>query len=102
MKIGENRAFGPQFGDPIERFRQGKMTGVRRVAQSVDDPEVESLQKTEALDGNGVEIGRIGNLAKAKAERVNLAMFKLKRNGIQEPTRTIYGDAFAGYEAMFI
>ena len=77
MKIGEYRALGPQFGDPVEGFRQGKMTGVARVAQRVDDPQVEPLQKTAAFDGNGVEIGRIGHLAKAKTERVNLAMFKL-------------------------
>ena len=102
MKIGENRALGPQFGDPVEGFRQGKMTGVRRVAQSVDDPQVEPLQKTEALPGNAVEIGRIGHLAEAKTERVNLAMFKLERNGIQRSTRTIYGYRLACYEAMFI
>ncbi len=97
MKIGENRALGPQFGDPVERFRQGKMTGVRRVAQSVDDPQVEPLQKIEALDGNGVEIGRIGDLAKPKTERVNLAMLKLERNSIQRPARTIYSYSLACY-----
>ncbi len=102
MKIGENGALGPQFGDPVKGFRQGKMTGVRRGAQSVDDPQVEPLQKTEALPGNAVEIGRIGHLAKAKAERVNLAMFKPERNGIQRSTRTIYYYRFACYEAMFI
>lgn len=32
MKIGEYRALGPQFGDPVEGFRQGKMTGVARIA----------------------------------------------------------------------
>src|ERR1700730_7633216 len=90
MKIGENRALGPQFGDPFEGFRQGKMTGVRRVAQSVDDPHVEALEKTEALDRNGIEIRRIGHLAKSKTERGNLAMFKLKRNGIQGTSRTVY------------
>jgi hypothetical protein len=102
MKVGEDRALGPQLGDPVDGFRQGKMTGVRRVAQSVDNPQVEPLQKTEALDGNGVEIGRIGHLAKAKTERVNLAMFKLERNGIQSAARTIYSYRLACYEAMFI
>ena len=102
MKIGENRVRRAQLGDPIEGFRQGKMTGVRRVAQSADDPQVEPLQKTQALDGNGVEIGRIGHLAKAKTERVNFAMFKLERNGIQMSARTIYRYAMACYEAIFI
>jgi len=97
MKIGEDRALGPQFGDPGEGFRQGKMTGVRRVAQSVDDPQVEPLQKTEARDGNGAEIGRIGDLAEAKTERVNLAMFKLERNGIQRSAWTIYSDSLPCY-----
>ena len=59
------------------------MAGVRRVAQSVDDPEIEPLQKAEAFDGNGVEIGRIGDVAKAKTERVNFAMFEPERNGIR-------------------
>ena len=102
MKIGENRALGPQFGDPFEGFRQGKMTGVRRVAQSVDDPQVEALEKTEALEGNGIEIRRIGHLAKAKTERGNLAMFKLERNGIQGTAWTIYDYSLACYEATFI
>jgi hypothetical protein len=102
MKIGENRALGPQFGDPVESFRQRKMTGVRRVAQSVDDPQVEPLQKIEALCRNGAEIGRIGHIVKAKTERVNLAMFKLERNGIQRSSGTIYCYRLACYEAMFI
>src|SRR5580704_4534560 len=97
MKIGENRALGPQFGDPVQGFRQAKMTGVRRVPQSVNDPQVEPLQKTEAFPGNGVEIGRIGPLAKPKTERVNLAMFKLERNGIQSTARTIYSYRLACY-----
>ena len=102
MKVGEDRALGPQLGDPVDGFRQGKMTGVWRVAQGVDDPQVEPLQQTEALDGNGVEIGRIGHLAKAKTERVNLAMFKLERKRIQRSARTINSDRLACYEAMFI
>jgi len=102
MKIGENRALGPQFGDPLEGFRQGEMTGVRRVAQSVDDPQVEALEKTDALDGNRIEIRRIGHLAEAKTERGYLAMFKLERNGIQGTTRTIYDYNLACYEAIFI
>ena len=102
MKIGENRALGPQFGDPFEGFRQGKMTGVRRVAQSVDDPQVEALEKSEALDGNPIEIRRIDHLAKAKTEGGNVAMFKLERNGIQGITRSIYGYRLATYEAIFI
>src|ERR1700738_4313332 len=102
MKIGENRALGPQFGDPFEGFRQGKMTGVRRIAQSVDDPHVEAFEKTEALDRNGIEIRRIGHLAKAKTERGNLAVFKLERNGLQGTAMTIYRYNLARYEAIFI
>jgi hypothetical protein len=102
MKIGENRALGPQFGDPVKSFRQGQMTGVRRVAQSIDDPQVEPLQKTEALDGNGVEIGRIGDLAKPKSERANFAMFKLERNGFQRSARTNYAYRLTCYQAMFV
>ena len=34
MKIGEYGALGPQFGDPVKGFRQGKMTGVRRMRKA--------------------------------------------------------------------
>ena len=102
MKIRQNCALGPQFGDPLEGFRQGKMTGVRRVAQGIDDPQVEALEKTEALDGNCIEIRRIGHLAKAKTECGNLAMFKLEGNSIQGAARAVYGYELASYETIFI
>ncbi len=100
MHIGENCALGLQLCDPIQGFGQGEMTGMRRISQSVDDPKVEPFEKSAAFLGDGVEIGRIGDVAEAETQSVYLAMFETKRQGgdsaagpiDRNPTRRRRGD----------
>ena len=50
------------------------MAGMAGIAQPVDDPEVEIFQRRPALRGNVVEVGRVGGVADAKAERGDIAV----------------------------
>src|SRR5213080_3043271 len=50
------------------------MAGMAGIAQAVDDPEVEVLQRRPALLGNVVEVGGVGSSANPEAERGNPAV----------------------------
>ena len=56
--------------DEVQRLTDGKMRAVPLMAERVDDPEVEPFEIWRALRRNGVEIGRIGDIVEAEAERV--------------------------------
>ena len=69
MQIGQNRTPRTHPLDPSERFVETEMRGMRGVAQSVDDPDVETLEERQARVGNAVDIRRIGERADPEAER---------------------------------
>ena len=55
------------------------MARMRRIAQRVDDPEIEIFQRVKAFGRNVVKVRRISSVADAVAERRNTAMLNQKR-----------------------
>lgn len=85
VQIGQDGVLRPEFADPFQRFGQGKMARMRRIAQRIDNPEVEILEKLPAFGRDRIEIGRIGNVCEAKAERVDFAVFEPERQELDLP-----------------
>src|SRR5262249_9536249 len=67
--------------DPGERIIDTEMAGMGRIAQAVNNPEVEVFQQGPALARDVAEIGRVGGVADAKPERWNPAV--LEKEGRQ-------------------
>src|SRR5579875_3818609 len=99
MKIGQDRVLRAKMVDPSECFGDREMARMRRVAQGIDNPEVEVLQEMSALRRDRVEVRRISHAAEAKAERVDFAMLEPERNEFDVAARTRNGAGFAGNEA---
>src|SRR5260221_12106711 len=55
------------------------MAWMRRVAQRVDDPEIEILQRREAALRYVIHIRRVGNIVETIAQRRNVAVLNLER-----------------------
>src|SRR3990167_6685527 len=69
MQVGQDRPFRLDPPDPVQRLVEIEVAGVRRLAQRVDDPDVETGQKAEAFWLQTFDVGRVGDVADAKAER---------------------------------
>src|SRR5579864_5856197 len=86
MQIGQDGAARFEAFDPAERVRERKVTRMRRVAQRVDDPDVEIGQGVEADIRDRTEVDRIGEIAETKAERSDVAMLLQDRQGGEWPS----------------
>ena len=74
MQVGQDRALGLDALDPGERLGQAEMARMRRVAQRVDDPDVEPGQRRGAFGRQVAEVAGIGEAAEAEAERGDVAV----------------------------
>ena len=67
VHVRQDCAFRFQPFDPVQRFGEREMTRMRPVAQRIDDPDIEILER---VDGLGIEIAdvrRIGQAARARS-----------------------------------
>src|SRR6516162_8460330 len=60
--------------DPGERIVHTEMAWMRRITQTIDDPEIEAFQRAPALARNVADIGRIGRIADPVAECRDIAV----------------------------
>ena len=74
MHIGENRLARGEAGDPVQSFGKAQMAGMRRVAQGVDDPEIEPGNGRQGFFGKAREIAAIGEIGDAETQRGDVAM----------------------------
>ncbi len=74
--------FGRSLAIHSRVSRTEKWLGWRRVAQCIDDPQIEAFEKLLAFRRDRVEVRRIGNIAEAEAQCVDLAMFEPERQGL--------------------
>ena len=56
MHVGDDGALRLEAVDPGESIGDAEMAGVRRIAQSVDDPEIEIFEARPALARNIAEV----------------------------------------------
>src|SRR4051794_25251905 len=102
MHVGDHGALRLEALDPGQRIVDAEMAGMRRIAQSVDDPEIEILQRRPALFRNIADIRRIGGVANAVAERGDVAVLHDKRRQRQRPALALDGMAFTGLDRMLV
>src|SRR4051794_16931083 len=57
--VGDDGALRPEAFDPGQRVVDAEMAGMASVAQAIDDPEIEILQRAPALARDVVEVGRV-------------------------------------------
>jgi phosphoribosyl 1,2-cyclic phosphate phosphodiesterase len=74
VQIGQDRPFGLHARDPAQRLVEVEMARVRRLAQRVHDPNVEAGQGGQAGLRQALDIGGIGHVAEAEAERRDIAV----------------------------
>src|SRR4051794_12480954 len=78
------------------------MAGVAGIAQPVNNPELQVSQRRPALLGDVVEIGRVGCVAYAIAERRNMAVPYLKSRHRHRAALPFDGAALAGLDRMTV
>src|ERR1700740_2766228 len=79
MHVGDDSPLGLEAVDPGKRIVDAEMARMRRVTQTIDDPEIEIFKRTPAFPGNVAEVGRISRIADAIAERRNVAVLQHER-----------------------
>src|SRR6266545_3040903 len=92
MHMGEHGALRLHPRDPGQRFLDGEVARMRRIAQCIDDPDVEALKMLKRLLGEVAHIGRIGDVAEAEAERLGLSMKLAKGQRLDHAPRSLDAD----------
>ncbi len=77
MHVGDDRALRLEALDPRQRVGDAEMAGMRRIAQAVDDPEIEAFCSAGQLSsGMSCRSGVVGGIADAIAERGDVAVLQ--------------------------
>src|SRR3954452_3442411 len=74
MHMGEHGTLRLHPRDPRKRFLDGEVARMRRIAECINDPDIEALKMLERLLWEIAHIGRVGDVAEAEAERLGLPM----------------------------
>ena len=74
VQMGQDRPFRPHLSDPGQRFCHRQMARVRRVAQRIQDPDIEIAQIRQRLIGQIVQVAGIGDAADAQSQRIDIAV----------------------------
>src|SRR2546423_10935228 len=67
MQVGQDRAFRSDPLDPPQRVGDREMTGMRRIAQRVENPDLEIAQHLHVCFRHAVEVARICEIAEPEA-----------------------------------
>src|SRR5262249_54641236 len=74
VQMRQHGALGLHAPDPIQSLGHGKMARMGRVAERVEDPNVQPLQVRQGLLWQIVQIAGIGHTLDAKAKRVDITV----------------------------
>jgi hypothetical protein len=74
MHVGDDGALRLEAIDPGQRVADAEMAGMVRIAQAVDNPEVEIFEVRPAHFRNIADVGRVGGGAYPIAERRDVSM----------------------------
>ena len=79
--------FGLDALDPGERVGDAEMARVRRVAQRIDDPQIEPGERLGARVRHVDQVAGICDIAEAEAERLDVAVLLQERQRRDRPAR---------------
>ena len=74
---------------------------MRRIAQRIDDPEIEAFEIVTTFGRDAVQIWRIGDIAEAEAERGDLAMIETEGHRLDRTTRPAHRAEFSRLQPPF-
>ena len=100
MQVGQDRALRLDPGDPGQRLVEIEMARMRRLAQRVDDPDVEAGQRRDAFGRQALDVGGIGHVAEAEAERGDVAVLLQDRQGLDRAALPLDGDRLARHQPL--
>src|SRR5262245_51905268 len=100
MHVGDHGALRPEALDPRERVSDAEMAGMRCVAQTVEDPEVEVFERAPAFAGDVANIRRIGSVSNAIAERRDVAVLRDESGQRHRAALSKNLLALAGFDSM--
>src|SRR5262245_13896647 len=101
MKIGQNCTPGLDPRDPFQCLVEIEMARVWALAQRVDDPDLESRKRRDAVGRQTLDISRIGHIAKAEAQGRDIAVILQNRQRLDWATLSVNGDRVARDQALF-
>src|SRR5690554_489149 len=102
MKIGDDRMSRPQALDPAERILQREMARMRARTQRVDDPDAEIGKQADCAIGNVLDVGQVGDVAEAKAERIDVAVIDQGRLHGNPSAPAVDGEGFARDDTVLL
>ena len=94
--------FGLKRSIQRKRVADAEVARMRRVTQPVDDPEIEILDRAPARRGNVADVGRIGGIRDAIAERRDVAVLHDEGRQRHRPARALDRLALAGLDRMAV
>src|SRR5208337_739299 len=100
VKVGQDRPARAHRLDFRQRVVEAEMRRVRTIAQRVDDPHLEPLEKPPAGLRNAFDVRRVGEGAKAEPERVDVAVVEVERRRFDCPALSLDPARAAGGEAQ--
>src|SRR5579862_8013272 len=102
VQIGEDRAPWRDPLDPCQRLADREMSRMRRVAQRIDDPQIEPRERRNALRREVTHIARISCRAEPEAKRGNVAMILQERQRSDSAAGAFDRDRFAGAQPVLV
>src|SRR2546423_12557801 len=102
MHVGDHGALGLESLDPGQRIVDAEMAGMAGITQPVYDPELEIFKAGPALAGDIADIGRIGGVADAIAQRRDVTVLDVERRERHRTALPCNGAALAGFDRMTI
>ncbi len=95
VHVGQDGAPGLHPGDPFEGPVHVGVGGMRRIAQRIDDPDVQIRESLEGLLRQGDHIAGIGHVSKAIAQGTDPAMVLVKGGDRNRAGRAVHGPGLA-------
>src|SRR5580692_321668 len=102
MHVGNDGAARLETADPGQRVVDAEMAGMPGITQAVDNPEIEVFEGSPARGRDITDIGGIGGVPNAIAERLNIAMLQDERRKRQWTALPFDGPAFAGFDRVMV
>src|SRR5438067_944057 len=98
MHVGDDGAARLEALDPGQSVIDAEMAGMAGIAQAVDDPEIEVLQRMPALGRDIADVWRIGGIANPEAQRGDISVLHNEGRQRQRPALPVDGAALTGFD----
>src|SRR5680860_471306 len=86
--------------DPAQRLLHRQMAGMARVAEGIENPQIESFQMRQGLVRKIADVGRIGDPIEAKAECIGLSVPLKERHCLDNAAGPVDADHVASCDVV--